>query len=240
MGVFFCDIFFAMENQQIQVKKLPAMPDVFRRINANVGLFQLVTKGRFNSVLDIGSGAGEHAKIFEAYGKTVTRFDFGKSRAFDAKTQSGKTIIGDYLHYDFEQSFDCVWASHVLEHTVYTHEFLVKIRRDCKPKGLIAITVPPAKSEFVGGHVTLWTPALLLYRMVLAGIDCRKASVFRYGYNITVITGNRANNVVLEELAWDFHDIERLQKFFPADIHAQMNGDLAGDVYQGAQVNLVK
>ena len=34
---------------------------------------------RFNSVLDIGSGGGQHAERFRELGKTVTEIDFGTS-----------------------------------------------------------------------------------------------------------------------------------------------------------------
>lgn len=224
--------------QRPKVKRFPELPLEYQKLTANLGLYKLIKQGKFNTVLDIGSGAGAHAAILEKAGKKVTRFDFGKSRAFDQENEGDKTIIGDYINYSFGEKFDCIWASHVLEHTVFTHEFLVKLTVDCRENGLLAVTVPPAKSEFVGGHVTLWTPALLLYRMVLAGIDCASAKVMRYGYNITVIVNNRRCDIELDELGWDLHDIKRLQKYFPKEVATRMNGDLLGTVYEGAQINL--
>lgn len=227
-----------MKNNQPIIKKSPKLPPEYENLTANIALYKLLKNGKFNTVLDIGSGAGDHAAILEAAGKKVTRFDFGKSRAFDSEGESDKTIIGDYLTYKFSQEFDCIWASHVLEHTVFTHEFLVKLTKDCRPNGTIVITVPPAKAQLVGGHVTLWTPALLLYRAVLAGIDCSNAKIMRYGYNISLIAQNKANNVDLSELAWDLHDIDRLKAYFPKGVEVRMNGDYVGTVYEDAQINM--
>ena len=219
-----------------KILKSPVLPEEFQGITANLCLFKLLKQASFDTVLDIGSGSGDHAAIFESAGKKVTRFDFGKSRAFDTDSQTEKTIIGDYLNHQFGRLYDCVWASHVLEHTVFTHEFIVKITKDCRPSGWIAITVPPAKPEFVGGHVTLWTPALLLYRMVLAGIDCREAKTYRYGYNISVIVKNQPNGVVLDDLAWDLNDIDRLKEYFPEDVNLRMNGEFVGKTYNDSKV----
>lgn len=215
---------------------VPQMPDEFSGLLSNIGLFELLNHYDFESLLDVGSGGGRHASLFESRGKQVTRFDFGKSRAFDADSQAERTLIGDFVTYEFPQRFDCVWASHVLEHTVHTHEFLLKIRETCNDRGVLAITVPPAKPGLVGGHVTLWTTGLLLYRMVLAGIDCSSARCLRYGYNITVLVENRPTGEYVDDLAWDFHDIERLKAFFPTDVEPGINGDHIGRVYKGASM----
>lgn len=200
---------------------------------SGVGLNYLLEKKKFKTVLDIGSGSGEHANEFEKFGKEVTRFDFGKSRAF---TDSGKVLIGDFVKHTFDKKYDLVWASHVLEHTVHTHAFLTKIHEAVKPNGLVAITVPPAKPEFVGGHVTLWTPALLLYRLVLAGFDCSNAKVFLYGYNISVILTATKNGIDISELAWDYNDINRLRQWLPKGLKVGIDGSRYGKIFKGAEI----
>ena len=200
---------------------------------SGIALDYVLDQEKFDTVLDIGSGPGEHADAFEAAGKKVFRLDYGKSRAF---TDSANVIIGDFITHEFDRKFDLVWASHVLEHTIYTHEFLQKLFDVTSDSGFVAITVPPAKAEFVGGHVTLWTPALLLYRLVLAGFDCSNAKVFVYGYNISVIVPAKRNAVDLDSLAWDFNDIERLKAWFPKDIHPKIDGARYGKVFSGAHI----
>lgn len=215
-----------------KLKPLPNAELVRNHPFSGIALNYLLEKESFKTVLDIGSGSGKHADTFEKHGKEVTRFDFGKSRAF---TDDNKVLIGDFVSYSFDGHYDLVWASHVLEHTIHTHAFLSKIRAVVKPGGIVTISVPPAKPEFVGGHVTLWTPALLLYRLVLAGFDCSNAKVFVYGYNISVILTAIENEVVISDLAWDYNDIERLKKWFPKDLRAGMDGSRYGNIFRGAE-----
>lgn len=80
--------------------------------------------------------------------------------------------------------------------------------------------MPPFKSEIVGGHVSLWNPGLLLYRLVLAGFDCSEASIYCYGYNISIIVQKRTVHV-LEDLAYDRGDMCFLQQYLPKEIKSR-------------------
>jgi SAM-dependent methyltransferase len=152
----------------------------------------------FATVLDVGSGPGEHAAVFRAAGKTVTTTDLATD--------------GDYLALNFAPH-DLVWCSHVLEHQPNAGLFLAKLIRDCRDGGILAITVPPLKHEIVGGHVSLWNAGLLLYRLALTGLDCRDARVKTYGYNISVIVRN--HRLPLPPLRWDSGDITALSGHLP-------------------------
>lgn len=225
---------FGYEILKSNTFRLPRKPNVIAQMRqSDLALTKLIEDNvyNFDSVLDIGSGSGEHADYFASSGSLVTRFDFGKSRAFTDK--SDDVIIGDFLDHKFSKQYDLVWASHVLEHTVFEHEFIIKISKVCKPNGLISITVPPAKPNFVGGHVSLWTPALLVYRLVLAGIDCSEAEILVYGYNITIIVRNNANNIDIKELFWDNNDLSRLEKYFPPGLIGSGDGSVYGTRYDG-------
>lgn len=179
----------------------------------------------FSSVLDIGSGAGKHADFFEAAGKHVTAIDFGVSIYHQQKTSQRTEIIGNYYDYAFESEFDLVWASHVLEHQPNPNLFLNKIHADCREGGWVAITVPPLKHEIVGGHVSLWNAGLLLYQLVLAGFNCRDASIKKYGYNISVIFKKHSISS-LPELHFDSGDIDRLSTFLPPGLTERFDGDI--------------
>jgi len=165
----------------------------------------------FKTVLDIGAGY-DHAEIFRSHGKIVTT-----NNLYDAD------YVGDYLNLDLEP-FDCIWASYVLEHQVNPGLFLQKCFRDLKEGGLLAVAVPPLKSEIVGGHVTLWNAGILLYQLVLAGFDCSQALVKTSGYNICAIV--RKKSFTMPKLKNDFGDIKTLNRYFPFDAEHGFNGDI--------------
>jgi SAM-dependent methyltransferase len=188
---------------------------------AGLALWKALADYDFDSVLDVGGGAGEHADVFEAFGKHVTGIDYGKSVYFERRNPRRQVIIGDFNRLDLPQRYDLVWCSHVLEHQLDPHHFLRRLHAATAEGGVLALTVPPAKSEIVGGHVSLWNGGLLLYRLVLAGFDCRQARLRRYGYNISVLLEKRS--IELPELAYDCGDLRRLRAFLPEALHFRPN-----------------
>lgn len=171
------------------------------------------------SVLDIGSGTGSHAAAFRKRFDRVVTIDHSPHLGIP-------DIEADFNEHEFSYRYDLVWACHVLEHQRNPGAFLSKIASVCQPGGHIAITVPPAKHDIVGGHVTIWNAGLLLYNMVLAGIDCSQAQVIRYGYNLSVIV-KYSGPVDLRDrgLVMDAGDLEKLQDLFPVPMTQNTNGD---------------
>jgi hypothetical protein len=111
--------------------------------------------------------------------------------------------------------FDGIHAAHVLEHQLNPHNFLKKIFSELKEEGWLCITVPPLKHNIVGGHVSLWNAGLILYHLVLAGFDCRKAKIKQYGYNISVIV----QKISIKEkplLVYDGSDMNFIKKYIPS------------------------
>jgi len=157
-------------------------------------------------VLDIGAGEEKHTDQMIAAGMTVVAVDFLKDE--------------DYM--DHNGTYDGIWCCHVLEHQRSPGLFLDKIYRDLEDDGLLSITVPPAKHNLVGGHVSIWNAGLLLYHMVLAGFDCSEARVGTYGYNISVMVRKKAAN--LPPLKMDRGDIKDIAEFFPTITYHGMDG----------------
>lgn len=164
------------------------------------------SRQHLTAVLDIGSGKGEQAAYMTAHGLDVWTVALAPPAQY----------IGDYNDISFPRQFGGVWACHVLEHQPDVQSFLTKLYRDTLPNGIVAVTVPPAKAEIVGGHVSLWNAGLLLYRLVLAGFDCSQARVKRYDYNISVIV--RKRSFTMPALTYTNSDLKLLKPYFPPSL----------------------
>lgn len=179
-----------------------------------------LNKFDFKTVLDIGSGQGLQAEVFRQHGKQVT--------TLDSSAHWGRPdILADFANIEEQPGIDLFWCSHVLEHQLNVNAFLQKLRDISRPNAIIAITVPPAKHNIVGGHVTLWNAGLLLYNLVLAGFDCSEAHVKEYGYNISVVLRKKLRPKV-EALLMDAGDIEKLAAFFPMPVQQGFDGNIKG------------
>lgn len=169
--------------------------------------FALKLKPR--SVLDIGAGRNlTYTKRFLRAGSHVTAVDFVDIE-FDHENLDYRQVLFD--DYKSDKRFDLVWCSHVMEHMPNTGlflEHLLSLTGDW-----LFLTVPPMKRKIVGGHVALFNAGLVMYRLVLAGQDCKKASVFAENYGITVVV--RRKKIKLPSLAHDRGDIETLSPFLP-------------------------
>lgn len=194
-------------------------------LTSQAALQKLLEDYQFQSVIDIGAGALEQTTIFAKHGKDVTAVDFGVSVYYQQHTTEDglkiNKIIGNFNNMKFDSKYDCVWASHILEHQPNADQFLKKLISLAKDGGIIAITIPPFKHEIVGGHVSIWNAGLVLYRLVLAGIDCTNASVLSYGYNISIIV--RKKTITPQGIEYDCGDIRRIASYLPNGLKYHRN-----------------
>lgn len=179
-------------------------------MNADQALERILELPKIRTVLDIGSGRGEHARIMREHGMIVTTMDSNGAYNADINFR-----YEDGASFD---PFDLIWASHVLEHSDLPAIFLSNCFCDLKDGGILAITVPPMKHELVGGHVTLWNEGILCYNLIKAGFDCSRARVGVYDYNISVIVEKTRDWGLIEattNLKNDHGDIDALSRWFP-------------------------
>lgn len=168
----------------------------------------------FSTVLDIGSGQDGNG-----FGQMCRKAEH-VYRPFDlVHGESWENTATRALYARRGRQYDGVYMCHSLEHMLDTHSALSGIHSILKLGGVLAITVPPWKHAIVGGHVMMFNPGLLLYRLIMAGFDCRKAAVKTYGYNISVVV-RRVPIEVMPQLLYDHGDIDKLVEYFPPGIGA--------------------
>lgn len=185
---------------------------------ADQALERVLQEENIRSILDVGSGSGTHASHFRAAGREVTTVDINPDYKAD---HSWDYNLVDHFDIIDSDTFDCVWASHVLEHQADVNNFIQACLWSLKDNGLLAITVPPRKDEIVGGHLTLWNPGLLVYNLIVAGLDCSQARVGHYDYNISVLVRKKLRPEV--KLVYDSGDITTLTPFFPTSWSVKEN-----------------
>jgi 2-polyprenyl-3-methyl-5-hydroxy-6-metoxy-1,4-benzoquinol methylase len=167
------------------------------------------------TVLDVGSGGGQHAQAFRKNGSKVTCIDFGTSiYAENAENEGLEVIYADFNSYDSPVRYDLVWASHILEHQRNPGTFIERLVQACAEDGYVCITVPDPHRNLWGGHVSLWTPGLLAYNVVLCGVDLSEAKFIRGSNEFSMLF--KARRVpVPDDLHYDYGDLQKLAKYLP-------------------------
>lgn len=182
-------------------------------LTAQDALLKVAHDDTIDTVLDVGCGKGNHAKILNAFGKNVTGIDSGFTCEVREQKEF-KIIEDDFLNHNFEETYDCVWCAHVLEHQLAVEPFLRKLFDCCKEGvGKVAITVPPDRGAVIEGHVTLWNAGLLMYNIIQAGYSCKHAAVKTYAENVSVIVPKEV--IPREE---DYRMASDSRQYFPENL----------------------
>ena len=187
-------------------KKLIESPSSSLSVSASDAIEKLLKEYSFSTVLDIGCGPGTHAKLFRDGGKEVTTIS---EKAIDGFVPD---YLGRFEDFTTSDSYDLIWASHVLEHTLSPVLFLRKIFDLARDNDIVAITVPPLKHNIVSGHINLYNIGLLLYQMICAGFDCSQCAYKVYGYNISIIVRKNATEIPFVQSPLPFVEC---RKYFP-------------------------
>ena len=175
-------------KEEKEMHKDPFYQKFLKGLAGDLAMWKLLKEYKFDSVLDLGAGEGKHSRVFFESGKQVTAISGYDTEDFDEDLKDNiKFIISDYLKYDFPEKFDCIWASHILEHQLNIGVFLNKIHKDLKDNGILAITVPPCETIAGGGHINCFSAGHLIYHLLMAGFDLRQMKLKVYGYNLSVI-----------------------------------------------------
>ena len=170
------------------------------------------------SVLDVGSGGGDHARAFVASGSRVLCVDYGTSiYATQGRPDGLETVNIDINRFVPEQKFELVWASHVLEHQRNVGQFIEKLVECCADHGQVCITLPDPHRNLWGGHLSIWSPGLLAYNIVLCGIDLSDATFVRGTNEFSIFFSPRRIELPAG-LTYDSGDLRLLSAYLPAQL----------------------
>ena len=99
------------------------------------------------TVADIGCGTGRHALRWPAAGARVTAVDFSEAMLQRARAKPGAGEV-TFVHHDLghqfpleSAAFDRVFCCLVLDHIAELDAFFCELRRLCRPKGRVVISV---------------------------------------------------------------------------------------------------
>jgi SAM-dependent methyltransferase len=172
----------------------------------------------WQSFLDIGAGKCQQSNFLKnKTGKAIYTNDI----SLEGKNCSNKhnyDFVGEFQNINFKnKKFDVVCAIHVLEHVLNVNFFLKKMIGITKENGYLCIVVPIRKPFVVSGHMTIWNPGLLLYNLVVAGLDCRECMILQKDYEISVIVKVNKRDTGKDHLILhrDSGDLKELKNYFP-------------------------
>jgi SAM-dependent methyltransferase len=97
-----------------------------------------------NSILDVGCGAGDNARILKQLNKYVTCVTISEDEALLVKEICDEVIVSNIESDDFDpgKKFDAIILSHVCEHLVHPAIAISKMSGYLNKNGTITIAVP--------------------------------------------------------------------------------------------------
>jgi ubiquinone/menaquinone biosynthesis C-methylase UbiE len=117
------------------------------------------------TVADIGCGTGRHALRLAAVGARVTAVDFSEAMLQRARAKPGAEAI-TFVRHDLAKpfplesaAFDRVFCCLVLDHIAELDKFFLELRRLCRPKGCVIISVMHPAMSLRGVQARFIDPA---------------------------------------------------------------------------------
>ena len=128
---------------------------------------------KYQSCIDIGSGAGVQTEILKHAGLDVFQLD---------KYSASAEYRVDFIDHVFNQKFDVVFCSHVIEHQRNVGNFLDKIHDVLNNDGILIISAPKHKAEnMIEGHLNCFITPYFIQHLVHAGFDLKNGKYLSCG-----------------------------------------------------------
>lgn len=133
---------------QFKNKILSSIKLLLVRQAANKLLNQLSHKKEFK-ILEIGAGSGLYSKYFFQKGYAVTATDIEETEMKSLSDIGIKTKIGNFEELSFDEKYDLIIMSHVLEHFYHPKRIAEKIINILAENGIVFIKTPNSNFLFL-------------------------------------------------------------------------------------------
>jgi SAM-dependent methyltransferase len=126
----------------------------------------------------------------------------------------------------YDSTFDIIWCSHVLEHTINPGLMLDKMHSLLNYGGKLCISVPPYKSKIVGGHLsTGWNLGQLIYVLLSSGFWVKDGSYIENNINVFALVHKK--KFILPTQHYDVGDLELLSNYWPIKFYQGIEGRMS-------------
>ena len=189
-------------------------------------IFELLSflPDKYDNILDIGFGKGQIPYYFLNKGKHVTSIGL-ELESYGIQIEKVRKDGINLLEADIENTpfknneFDCVIASHILEHILDFGKAVSDIKRVLTRGGVFVIFIPRYTDYVCAGHVnTGWNLGQLIYVLTVLGFDTKHGKFVEYGYSLCAMV--KISDRELPVLRGDKGDIQLLSDggFFPFSV----------------------
>ena len=188
-----------------------------------------------NFVVDCAVGRGLHAMGFLSKGKSVTGIDLTPA---PIKHDNYTHIQQPFETVDVE--CDILWSCHTLEHVTNVGIMLTKFREWLKPEGWLALSVPSGTQDYFHvGHLSLWTPAHLMYNLIVNGWDCREAKWYTEYCSVAVLL-QKTEDVDLSKRTAMPSERDWLNQYMPREISHEGNAWWPNNWYEETDTRVIE
>lgn len=155
------------------------------------------TADKFNKVLDVGCGSGVALEEFVKYGYNPIGISINAKEVEICRKKGFKAMLMDQSFLDFDDnSFDIIWARHVLEHSIMPYYTLLEYKRVLKNNGILYVEVPCPSTEILHEknpyHFSMFTTNVWLTLFEKAGFS----ALFKTDINFEIpqVNGTKAKD----------------------------------------------
>jgi SAM-dependent methyltransferase len=152
---------------------------------------------RFSALLDLGCGDGNNSVWLKEFAENLYSSDYNMVRLARARAlvPGSMIFLADVLRYPAaDDSFDCIFFNHVLEHIPEDLGALREVRRILKPGGLLVLGIPNEgawwwqlaykrnpQSLQTTDHRHFYTAESVCSRLKEAGFTCNTVTYMGWG-----------------------------------------------------------